>query len=117
MTHAHMTAWFLAVILFLVALFLQKGGKQKGAKIVKMILRVIYLLLIGTGAMLLFSSGMLGTDLALQYILKAVAGIWVIGAIEMVLAKTSRNQSTGIFWIQFIIAFALALFLGLKLPM
>jgi uncharacterized membrane protein SirB2 len=117
MTHAHMTAWFLGLVLFLVAFFLQKGGKEKGAKIVKMILRVIYLLILGTGFMMLFTSGMLGTDLSLQYILKAVAGIWVIGTFEMILSKQAKKQSTKIFWIQFVVAFALALILGFKLPM
>ncbi len=49
MIHSHVTAWALALILFLVALFLHKSGKAKGFKIVQMILRVFYLLIIGTG--------------------------------------------------------------------
>jgi hypothetical protein len=117
MTHAHLTSWLLALILFLVAIFLHKGGKAKGFKILQMILRVFYLLILGTGFMLLFGEGMLSTDLSLQYILKAAIGIWIIGLFEMILGRIARNQSTKVFWIQFIIAFALALYLGFKLPL
>jgi uncharacterized membrane protein SirB2 len=117
MTHAHMTAWFLALVLFLVAFFLQKGGKAKGAKIVSMVLRVVYLLILATGIMLLFSPGGIGSDLTLQYIFKAVVGVWVIGSFEMILAKHAKKQRTTMFWISFVIAFALALYLGFSLPM
>lgn len=112
-----MTAWLLALILFIVAIFLHKGGKAKGAKIVQMILRVMYLLILGTGFTMLFTSGMLGTDFTLQYILKLVLGIGVIGLLEMILGKTVKHQSTGILWIAFIIVFASTLYLGLTLPM
>lgn len=117
MTHAHMTAWFLALVLFLVAIFLHKGGKAKGAKIVQMILRVIYLLILATGFMMLFGSGLLGTDLALQYILKVVLGIGVIGLLEMVLAKTVKRKPTGVFWIALLVVFAATLYVGFDLPM
>jgi uncharacterized membrane protein SirB2 len=117
MTHAHLTSWALALILFLIAIFLHKGGKEKGFKILKMILRVLYLLILGTGLMLLFGEGMLSTDLNLQYILKAVAGIWIIALFEMILGKIGKNQETKTLWIQFIIAFALVLYLGFKLPL
>jgi peptidoglycan/LPS O-acetylase OafA/YrhL len=118
MTHAHMTSWALALILFVVAIFLLKAGKAKGAKIVQMIARVVYLLILATGFMLLFSNGnMLGTDLAVQYIIKVILGFGVIGLFEMILAKTSKKKPTGVLWILFFILFALVLFMGFKLPM
>jgi uncharacterized membrane protein SirB2 len=117
MTHAHMTAWFLALILFFVAIFLQKGGKEKGAKIVKMILRVLYLMILGTGFMLLFKYDNLGSELGLQYILKVVLGIGVIGLLEMVLAKTMKRKPTGVFWIALVVVLAATIYLGLDLPM
>ncbi|MHC0036740.1 YisL family protein [Pseudoneobacillus sp. C159] len=117
MTHAHMTGWFLAIILLFVAIFLQNSGKEKGAKIVTMIIRVMYIVILATGLHLLFGQGMLKTDLAFQYILKALSGILVISSIEMILAKAKKKQPTTPFWILFVVAFALALFLGFKLPM
>ncbi|MFD2443147.1 DUF1516 family protein [Bacillus sp. CGMCC 1.16607] len=117
MTHAHITSWGLALILFIIAILLQRGGKAKGFKVLQMILRVLYLLILGTGLLLLFKNGMLKTDLSLQYIIKAAAGLWIIALFEMILGRVSRNQSTKVLWIQFIIAFALALYLGFKLPL
>jgi hypothetical protein len=120
MQHAHMTAWFLALVLFIVAIFLHKGGKAKGAKIVQMIIRVMYLLILATGFMMLSkasSSGLLSSDFALQYILKVILGIGVIGVFEMILARTKKHKSTGVMWIVFAIVFALTLYLGFHLTL
>lgn len=117
MTHAHLTSWFLALILFVIAISLHKAGKAKGFKIMQMVLRVFYLLIIGTGLLLLFNYGVLSTDLSLQYILKAAIGIWIIGLFEMILGKLVKKEPTKILWIQFIIAFILVLYLGFKLPL
>jgi hypothetical protein len=113
MVHAHMTAWFLAVILFFVALGLHKGGKQKGFKIVQMILRVLYILILATGLGLLFSLA----NISMMYILKVVVGLWVIAMIEMILGRTAKGERTQVLWIQFIIAFVLVLYLGFSLPL
>ncbi|MFJ7728073.1 YisL family protein [Neobacillus sp. NPDC097160] len=114
MIHGHVTAWVLALILFFVALSLNKSGKAKGFKIVQMILRVLYLLIIATGIGLLFTL----YKIDVWYILKAVVGLWVIGLFEMILSRVAKNRSTSVFWIQFIIAFLLVLYLGfVKLPM
>jgi uncharacterized membrane protein len=113
MIHGHITAWVLALILFVVAVFLHKGGKEKGAKIVQMILRVLYLLIIGTGIMMLTQV----YRIDLQYILKAVVGIWVIGLFEMILSRIATDRKTSVFWIQFVVALALVLYLGFSLPM
>jgi hypothetical protein len=113
MIHGHITAWVLALILFGVALFLHKGGKAKVAKIVQMILRVLYLLIIATGIMMLTQVH----NINLMYILKAIVGFWVIGLFEMILSRVASDRKTSVFWIQFVIAFALVLFLGFSLPM
>jgi hypothetical protein len=113
MTHAHLTAWFLALVLFFIALGLHKGGKQKGAKIVQMILRLFYVLILLTGAMLLFSIA----TISFLYILKAVVGLWIIAAFEMILGKTVKNANASGSWIQLIIAFILVLYLGFSMPL
>jgi hypothetical protein len=114
MIHAHVTAWLLALILFLVALSLHKNGKAKGFKIVQMILRVLYLVIIATGAGLLFSV----FRIDVWYILKAVVGLWIIGLFEMILSRVADNRRTSTFWIQFVVAWVLVLYLGfVKLPL
>ncbi|GIN19249.1 MAG TPA: DUF1516 domain-containing protein [Bacillus bacterium] len=113
-THAHITTWAVALILFVVVLVLQKSGKQKGAKITQMILRVFYLLIIATGV-LLFSKHQ-GYNPAL-YGIKFLGGIIVIGMMEMILVRTAKEKNTGVFWAVFIAALAVTFFLGLKLPL
>lgn len=114
MIHGHVTAWALALILFIVALVLQSNGRAKGAKIVQMILRVLYLLIIATGVGLLF----MVSNISVMYILKAVVGLWIIGLFEMILSRVANKRRTSVFWIQFVIAWLLVLYLGfVELPM
>ncbi|WP_251554366.1 YisL family protein [Neobacillus muris] len=114
MIHGHITAWLLALILFFVSIGLHKSGKAKAFKIVQMILRVLYLAIIATGAGLLFS----GINIDVWYILKAIVGLWVIGIFEMLLGRVANNRKTSVFWIQFVVAWLLVLYLGfVKLPM
>jgi len=108
-----MTAWFLAIVLFFVSLGLHKSGKEKGSKIVQMVLRVVYLLILLTGLMLLFSLD----SISLTYILKAAVGLWVISLLELILIRTKKNEKASILWIQFIVALLLVLYLGFSLPL
>lgn len=76
-----------------VALSLNKSGKTKGAKIVQMILRLFYLLIIATGVGLLSQV----SNIDWKYILKAVAGLWVIGTFEMILSRVKNDRRTSVF--------------------
>jgi phosphatidylserine synthase len=114
MIHSHIAGWVLALILFGVALLLHKNGKAKGLKIVQMILRVVYLLIVATGVGLLFTL----YKIDVWYILKAVAGLWIIVLFEMILGRVVENRKSSILWIQFVFAWVLVLYLGfVKLPM
>ncbi|MBG9547943.1 YisL family protein [Cytobacillus firmus] len=114
MIHAHITTWFLALVLFFIALIMHKSGKQKGLKVVHMILRLFYLLIIGTGVWILSSLN----SIDLLYVLKSLVGIWVIAMFEMIIIRTVKGKKTSILWGQFIIALILVLYLGfVKLPL
>jgi hypothetical protein len=114
MIHGHITAWVLALILFVVALFLHKSGKAKGLKIVQMILRVLYLAIVATGVGMLFTL----YKIDVFYILKSVVGLWIIVLFEMILGRVVENRNASVLWIQFGIAWLLVLYLGfVKLPM
>jgi hypothetical protein len=112
-TDGHITAWVLTLILFFVALSLNKNGKAKGFKIFHMIIRVFYLLIILTGGMLLSAV----YHISLLYILKMAVGLWIISLFEMILIKSRKNESSSVLWIQFVVAFLLVLYLGFKLPL
>jgi len=112
MTHAHITSWALALILFVVALLLHKAGKEKGFKIVQMILRVLYIVIFITGGLILHQ-----IVIDTFYVLKAFVGLWVIASLELILVKMKKGKSTGAFWIQLIVSLAAVFYLGYYLPM
>lgn len=120
MLHMHVTSWIAGLILLLVALVLYKGNNEKGAKIVHMILRLFYLLIIISGGYLLFDVYLKNFTMPIgaEAITKGVAGIWLIAAMEMLLVKTKKGKPTGAWWIQLVIALAIVLVLGyIRLPL
>ncbi|MFD1038991.1 YisL family protein [Virgibacillus byunsanensis] len=117
MTHMHITAWVLAFILFAVAYSMYQQEKGKPAKMVHMVLRLDYLFILYTGGDLI-ANYFNGSDLMGEAIVKGIAGIWVIAALEMILVKTKKQKATKSWWIQLIIAIIITLILGFwRLPM
>lgn len=111
MTHAHITTWVVALILFVAAIALQAKGNEK-TKMVHMMLRLFYVLIIATGAWILHTM----SSFPALYIVKVIVGLWVIGTMEMILIRTAKGKNTNVLWLQFIVAFVVALYLGFKLP-
>src|SRR5699024_4500669 len=92
MAHIHITAWVLAIIFLFVVTSLYKQGKAKPGKILHMILRLDYLLIIFSGIMLFSQYGSYQTYL-LELIIKMLAGLWTIVAIEMITVRTAKGQA------------------------
>lgn len=114
-THLHVMAWVLAFILLAIVVNLNKKGKLKGAKITHMILRLDYLLILYSGGSLL--GGYFKGEMLTEAIIKSVAGLWAIIAMEMISVRGSKGKSTKGAWIQFVIAVLLTLILGFgRLP-
>lgn len=117
MTHLHITAWVLALILLLVSHAMYKKGNKAG-KILHMILRLDYLLLLYTGGDLLADYFDVSSSFFAEAMVKGAAGLWLIVAMEMLLVKVSKSKPTKGLWIQVIIAFVIVLVLGFgRLPM
>lgn len=112
--HAHVTSWFIAIILLFVCFSLHKNGKEKQAKMTKMILRLFYILILATGGHLfgLYASALGSGILSSAVFWKALAGLWVISSMEFLLAKQVKGKSTEIAWIQFVVSLLVALFFG-----
>jgi hypothetical protein len=116
----HVTSWALGIILFLVALFLYKQNNEKGGKIVHMILRLMYLIIVFTGGYLLIDVYLANFQMptGVEAITKGLAGIWLIAAMEMILVRTTKAKKVTGLWIQFVIALILVLVLGyVRLPL
>ncbi|UII56327.1 YisL family protein [Cytobacillus spongiae] len=107
MIHAHVTTWFIALILFFVSFSLLRKGNMRGQKITHMILRLFYLLVLATGGHLLslyqFSS------LAL---LKTLIGVLVIASMELVLSRGKKGKPVKNFLILFALSLVLVLYFG-----
>lgn len=108
-TVEHISMWVLAIIIFFVAL----NMTGKNLKIMMMINRVLYILIIATGVMLLMKL----SNISGEYIGKAILGLWVIASMEMALNRRAKGKNNKSFLIQFWIAFILVLILGFKLPL
>lgn len=83
-----------------------------------MILRLDYLLILYTGGDLFAEYASVGFPFLGELIVKSLAGLWVIVAMEMILVKVSKSKPVKNFWIQLIIALLIVLILGFgRLPM
>lgn len=118
-THMHITSWVLGLILFIVALILYKKNSDKPATIVHMILRLVYLFIIVTGALLTwYYIQNLGMPMLGEAIVKALAGLWIVVAMEGILVSTKKGKATKGKWIQFFIALIIVIVLGFfRLPL
>jgi len=108
-THLHITTWVVGLILFFIALAI------KNPKVVHMILRVDYLLIIATGVAL-FIKGMDYGE-GMLYGFKFIAGLLVIGMMEMALVKKGKGKPYTTFLVLVFVFFFITAFLGFKLPM
>ncbi|MFD1735266.1 YisL family protein [Bacillus salitolerans] len=109
MIHAHVSAWFVTLILFFVALFLIRAGKKKPLKIVQMVLRLFYLLVLGTGLHLLAAAYQFKV---LEANIKGLIGLWIIFLMEFILTRGGKGKPTKVFWIQLVIALILVFYFG-----
>ncbi|AUJ25766.1 MULTISPECIES: YisL family protein [Virgibacillus] len=117
MTHLHITGWVLGFILLAISYAMYKKGNTKAGKIVHMILRLDYLLILYSGGDLItpyFNGG----SLMAEAIVKGVAGIWMIAIMEMILVRLPKEKPLKGLWTQFVIALIILLVLGfVRLPM
>lgn len=118
MAHLHITAWVLAIILLFVVTTFYKQGKAKPGKILHMILRLDYLILLYSGGSLLSNYMKFGAGSHMgELVIKVLAGLWTIVTIEMIAVRMNKGKPTKGWWIQFAVAAIIAILLGfLRLP-
>ena len=116
MLHAHITAWVIGVILFLIAYnnISDQQGPTPQYKVLHMVLRVFYVIIIVTGIVLFMDA--MGID-GMMYGIKFLLGIITIGLMEMTLIKKKKAKKSRGFFIGSIVALILTIALGLHLPM
>lgn len=98
---SHTGSWLILVIAFLLScLFL-------GQKITPMILRLFYLIMLGSGIGML-----IGLNFPIAFIIKGILAVILIGIMEMIVGRRRRGQPTVPFWIAFIILLAVVVLMG-----
>lgn len=113
-THSHIFTWVVALILFLVAAHFLHRGNLKPAKIAHMSLRLFYVLIIITGAILFFRFSSIDPAL---YGIKFLVGLLVIGFSEMVLVRMKKGKSLKVVVIGLAVTLLITLYLGFRLPL
>lgn len=107
---SHIGSWAILVLLFFVAYFLLKGGVHKGAKIVHMILRLFYIIMVVSGIGMLVNY-----SFPAMYVVKGILAIVLIYAMEMLLVRTSKGtigSKAPMYWILVIVTLVLVILLG-----
>lgn len=110
-THLHITTWVIAIVLFLIAAFMQRDSK--GRKILHMVLRLFYILIIITGLTLFIEWS--SSD-PMVYGIKFLLGILTIGMMEMVLVRSKKQKPVTMFWALFAVFLFATMFIGFMLP-
>ncbi len=119
MIHIHITSWVLALVFFAISYYFYKSDNQRTAKIIHMITRLTYLLILYSGGDLLISYIQSGTfgEFAAETIVKVAAGLWVIACLEIILIRFAKGKPIKGFFIQLSVALVLVIALGFgRLP-
>ncbi|WP_088103649.1 YisL family protein [Halalkalibacter urbisdiaboli] len=107
---SHIGSWAIMIILFFVSYFLLKARKEKGAKIIQMILRLFYLIMIvsGVGMLVIY-------QFPLLFVFKGVLALVLLYAMEMILVGTKKGtlgSKASMYWILFAVSLIVVVVIG-----
>lgn len=118
-SHLHVMSWIMAFILVTCILLSHLKGKEKATTIIQWINRMNYLVIVYSGGMLLYrytQSGIWSTY-GIEVIVKSLAGLWVIVAIELLLHRFQQKKSLKGITVQLVLGLMITLTLGFgRLP-
>lgn len=107
---AHVGGWEVAFVLLIVGYILYRAGKAKVAKILHMLLRLMVVIILVTGAWLLFQ---FHTSDAYYYV-KGLLAIVVFGLMEMSLGRARKQENSIGFFIGTLVVMVLVILLGYR---
>jgi len=102
--HAHVGFWTLGLIVFVLTFILYIIGTNKPARILHMILRLLYILIIITGVVMV--AKLYSADNFVWSTIKGLFGLLVIGMMDTLLNKARKRTTSVVYWIILIIALA-----------
>lgn len=107
---AHVGGWEVAFVLLIVAYILYRVGKAKAGKIVHMLLRLMMVIILVSGAWLLFAFHV--SDVL--YYVKGLLAIITFGLMEMSLGRASRKEGSIGFFIGALAVMVLVILMGYR---
>jgi uncharacterized membrane protein SirB2 len=87
---SHVGGWETAFVLLIVGYILYRAGREKAGKIVHMLLRLMIVIIVVSGAWMLFQFH--AGDVL--YYVKGVLGLFVFGLMEMALGRARRQEAS-----------------------
>lgn len=107
----HKSGWLLMVIMFIVSYALIKKNSQSGAKVTSMILRLLYLVMLISGAVMLYRY-----NFSFVFVIKGLLAVVLIAIMEATLGRVKRQPGAkmGVPWLLFIIVLVLVVLIGFK---
>lgn len=106
---SHIGSWAITILLFVISYILLKAGKNKGAKILHMILRLFYVIMVVSGV------GMIIGGYPHIYMVKGLIAIVLIYSMEMLLVRTAKGtigSKAGMYWGIFVVALIIVVLMG-----
>ena len=117
--HLHVTSWLISLILFFITWGLLNQKKDQVAKILQMVNRVFFLLILFTGGMLFYryTQASIWSDFGVEAIVKGLAGIWLVFVMEWFYVRHKKGLAYRGVIVQFFFMLAIVLILGFgRLP-
>ncbi|GAA4708426.1 DUF1516 family protein [Brevibacillus fulvus] len=106
--HAHVGAWEAAFVLYIIAYILVRLRQNRIAKILHMILRLLFVIIVVSGLWMLFAY-MAGE---VRYYIKGILGLVTIGLIEMTMGRATKGKANLSFFILSLVLFVLVILIG-----
>ena len=98
----HILSWVFSLVLFIALMLINNA---KFSKIGSIIMRTLYILIIGTGVILCFTTA----SFSIPLVIKIIGSFWIFYAYEMILVKKKKenNVKSTSLWIQFALAWGI----------
>jgi uncharacterized membrane protein SirB2 len=110
LVESHVGAWETALVLLIVSYILYRANKHTIANILHMILRLMAVIIVGSGVWMLFQFH--ATDVL--YYVKGLLGIVTIGLMEMALVRGKKNTPSVGFFAGALVMLVLVILIGYR---
>ncbi|MBO8163451.1 MAG: YisL family protein [Brevibacillus sp.] len=110
MLESHVGSWEAAFVLLLIGYVLYRLGKERAARIMQMVLRLLYLIIVGSGIWMLVQYHKTEP----LYYVKGILGIVTISLAEMAMVRAAKQRPSLGFLIGAVVLFVLVILIGYR---